>query len=101
MSKVSRRRIHIAPVGPPPARLVLPAKMQKEEKGGEGAAVKSVISKIMAGVYKAFDESVNSVVYPTVFTAMGFAVGVPLLPLCVFWLIRWLCLRKTTSSESV
>lgn len=75
--------------------------LETEEKGGEGAAVKSVISKIMAGVYKAFDESVNSVVYPTVFTAMGFAVGVPLLPLCVFWLIRWLCLRKMTSSESV
>ena len=68
--------------------------LETEEKGGEGAAVKSVISKIMAGVYKAFDESVNSVVYPTIFTAMGFAVGVPLLPLCVFWLIRWLWLRK-------
>ena len=27
-------------------------------------------------------------------TAMGFAVGVPLLPLCLFWFARWLWLRK-------
>ena len=68
--------------------------LEAEEKGGEGAAVKSVISKIMAGVYKAFDESVNSVVYPIILTAIGFGIGVPLLPLCLFWFARWLWLRK-------
>ena len=48
----------------------------------------------MAGVHLAFDEAVNSVVYPTILTAIGFGVGVPLLPLCLFWFIRWLWLRK-------
>ena len=68
--------------------------LNTEEKGGEGAAVKLVIGKIMTGVYLAFDESVNSVVYPTILTAIGFGIGVPLLPLCLFWFIRWLWLRK-------
>jgi len=68
--------------------------LDAEKKGGEGAVAKLVIGKIMAGVHLAFDESVNSVVYPTILTAIGLGVGVPLLPLCLFWFIRWLWLRK-------
>jgi len=68
--------------------------LETEQQGGEGAAVKLVISKIMSGVYRALDETVNSVVYPTILTAIGFGIGVPLLPLCLFWFIRWLWLRK-------
>ena len=68
--------------------------LETEKQGGEGAAVKLVVSKIMSGVYRALDEAVNSVVYPTLVTAMGFAVGVPLLPLCLFWFARRLWLRK-------
>ena len=68
--------------------------LETEQQGGEGAAVKLVISKIMSGVYRALDETVNSVVYPTILTAIGFGIGVPLFPLCLFWFVRWLWLRK-------
>ena len=73
--------------------------LETEKQGGEGAAVKRVIGKIMDGVYSALDEAVNSIVYPTILTAMGFAIGVPLFPLCLFWFIRWLWLRKHPVEE--
>jgi hypothetical protein len=57
-------------------------------------AVKLAKKKLMSGVYLALDETVNSIVYPTLATILVTALGVLLGPLGVFWLIRWLCLRE-------
>ena len=56
--------------------------------------------KIMSGVYLALDESVNSIVYPTLVTILFTALTLLLGPLGFFWLIRWLCLRRRNDPES-
>ena len=64
------------------------------ETSGESAAVNLAKQKIIGGVHTVLDETVNSVVYSTIFTVIPIALGVPLLPLSIFWLVRWLWLRK-------
>ena len=64
------------------------------ETGGESAAVNLAKQKIIGGVHTVLDETVNSVVYSTLFTVIPIAIGVPLVPLSIFWLVRWLWLRK-------
>ena len=64
------------------------------ETGGESAAVNLAKQKIIGGFHTVLDETVNSVVYSTIFTVIPIALGVPLLPLSIFWLVRWLWLRK-------
>jgi len=63
-------------------------------------AVALAKNKIMAGVYLALDETVNSFVYPMLATILFTALAVLLGPLGVFWLIRWLCLRRRNDPES-
>ena len=68
--------------------------LQAEKSGSAEAAVIAVRKKIMDGMYKAVDESVNSVTYPiisAVLLAMALVLLVPLVP---FWLVRWLWLKK-------
>ncbi len=57
-------------------------------------------NKIMDGIYFALDETVNSFVYPMLATILFTALAVLLGPLGVFWLIRWLCLRRRNDPES-
>jgi hypothetical protein len=66
--------------------------------GSEAVALAK--NKIMAGVYLALDEMVNSIVYPTLATILFTALAVLLGPLGLFWLIRWLCLRRRNDPES-
>ena len=48
----------------------------------------------MKGVYRMVDETVNSLVYPTVFTIILTALSVLGFPLGTFWLARWWWLKK-------
>lgn len=59
-------------------------------------AVALAKGKIMGGAYRALDETVNSMVYPTLATIALASLGVLLGPLGIFWLIRWICLRRKT-----
>ena len=68
--------------------------LQAEKSGGAEAAVIAVRKKIMSGVYKAVDESVNSVTYPIISAVLLTMALVLLVPLIPFWLVRWLWLRK-------
>ena len=63
-------------------------------------AVALAKNKIMAGIYFALDETVNSIVYPTLVTILFTALTLLLGPLGLFWLIRWLCLRRRNDPES-
>ena len=63
-------------------------------------AVQLAKKKIMSGVYLALDESVNSIVYPTLATILLVVLAMLLGPLGIFWLIRWLCLRRKKDPES-
>ena len=56
-------------------------------------AISLAKKKLMSGVYLALDETVNSIVYPTLVTILFVVLAVLLGPLGIFWLIRWLCLR--------
>ena len=73
---------------------VLKSVLDAGETGGESAAVNLAKQKIIGGVHTVLDETVNSVVYSTIVTVIPIALGVPLLPLSIFWLVRWLWLRK-------
>ncbi len=79
--------------------------LETEKSGGTEAGVKAVRKKIMAGVYMAVDEMVNSITYPIIWTIIPSMVLVLLGPLSSFWLGRWLWLRKhpetIVESESV
>ena len=68
--------------------------LQAEKSGGAEAAVIAVRKKIMAGVYKAVDESVNSVTSQIIWAILLTMVLVLSVPLIPFWLVRWLWLRK-------
>ena len=63
-------------------------------------AVALVKNKIMAGVYTALDETVNSVVYPMLVTILFTVLTLLFGPLGLFWLIRWLCLRNRNDPVS-
>ena len=63
-------------------------------------AVALAKNKIMAGIYFALDETVNSIVYPTLVTILFTVLTLLLGPLGLFWLIRWLCLRSRNDPES-
>lgn len=62
-------------------------------------AVALLKKKIMSGVYLALDETVNSFVYPLLLTIALTAMPMLLLPLGIFWLIRWFCLRKNPDAS--
>ncbi len=68
--------------------------LQAEKSGGSETAVIAIRKKIMAGVYKAVDESVNSVTYQIIWAILLTMVLVLSVPLIPFWLVRWLWLRK-------
>jgi hypothetical protein len=63
-------------------------------------AVALAKKKIMSGVYLALDETVNSIVYPTLATILFTVLAVLLGPLGIFWLVRWLCLRRQSPPDS-
>jgi hypothetical protein len=63
-------------------------------------AVALAKNKIMAGIYFALDETVNSIVYPTLVAILFTGLTLLLGPLGLFWLIRWLCLRNRNDPES-
>ena len=73
---------------------VVKSVLDEGETSGESAAVNSAKQKSIGDVHTVLDETVNSVVYSTLFTVISFAIGVPLVPLSIFWLVRWLWLRK-------
>jgi len=68
--------------------------LETEKFGGAEAGVKAVRKKIMAGVYMAVDETVNSITYPIIWTIIPSMVLILVGPLSSFWLVRWLWLRK-------
>lgn len=72
----------------------LEATLSADAKDGEVAAVQYIRSQIMKGVYRMVDETVNSLVYPTVFTIILTALSVLGFPLGTFWLARWWWLKK-------
>ena len=61
---------------------------------------KEIKEKVMSGIHLAFDETVNSIVYPTLVTILFTGLTLLLGPLGLFWLIRWLCLRNRNDPES-
>jgi hypothetical protein len=63
-------------------------------------AVALAKKKIMSGVYLALDETVNSIVYPTLATILFTVLAVLLGPLGTFRLVRWLCLRRQSPPDS-
>ena len=73
---------------------VVKSVLEAGETSGESAAVNLAKQKIISGVHTVLDETVNSVVYSTLLTVIPFAIGVPLLPLSIFWLVRWRWRRK-------
>ncbi|MEE2813974.1 MAG: hypothetical protein VX945_05730 [Verrucomicrobiota bacterium] len=68
--------------------------LETEKSGGAEIAVKAVRKKIMAGVYMAVDEMVNSITYPIIWAIIPSMVLILVGPLSSFWLVRWLWLRK-------
>jgi hypothetical protein len=79
---------------------VVKSTLEAGKASGESAAVVLAKQKIIAGVHVVLDETVNSVVYSTFLTVIPIAMGVPLLPLSIFWLVRWLWLRKHPPDSS-
>jgi hypothetical protein len=63
-------------------------------------AKEKIKEKVMSGIHLAFDETVNSIVYPTLVTILFTGLTLLLGPLGLFWLIRWLCLRRRNDTES-
>ena len=68
--------------------------LEAGETRGESAVVELAKRKIIAGVHAVLDETINSVVYSTLLYVIPIAIGVPLVLLSIFWLVRWLWLRK-------
>lgn len=66
----------------------------------DAQAVGLAKKKLLGGVYFALDETVNSIVYPTLATILFTGLTLLLGPLGLFWLIRWLCLRSRNDPES-
>ena len=72
----------------------LSATLDVDRKDGEREAVQFVRKRIMATVYLAVDETVNSVVYPFILSVILLILGGLGLPLGLFWLARWLWNKK-------
>ena len=75
--------------------------LQTEKSGGAEAAVIAVRKKIMSGIYKAVDESVNSVMYPIISAVLLAMVLVLMVSLIPFWFVRWVWLRKYPQTTAV
>ena len=72
----------------------LEATLSADADDGEVAAVQYIRGQIMKGVYRMVDETVNSLVYQTVFTIILTALAMLSFPLGTFWLARWWWLKK-------
>ena len=68
--------------------------LSADAEDGKVAAVQYIRGQIMRGVHRMVDETVNSLVYPTVFTIILTALAMLSFPLGTFWLARWWWLKK-------
>jgi hypothetical protein len=70
-----------------------------KKTSGQDAAIGEMKGTLTHGIYLVFEELIATFVWSTILTVMALALGIPLLPLSVFWLIRWLWLRKHSGEK--
>ena len=78
---------------------VVRSTLDSNNTNAESTVVKAARSKIIAGVHVVVDDTITGLVWSTILTVLTAVLGVLGVPLGIFWLVRWLWLRKHPPDE--